>query len=61
MTVTRDASGQQFLLRATDIGSLDVAARVLPAHQEDRQVAYELDGDGRGVTLHIFVNAPYDN
>lgn len=59
--VTRDASGQQFLLRATDIGSLDVGSPVYFRRIKVGQVAaYELDGDGRGVTLRIFVNAPYD-
>ena len=59
--VTRDASGQQFLVRATDIGSLDVGSPVYFRRIKVGQVAaYELDGDGRGVTLRIFVNAPYD-
>ena len=47
--VTRDASGQQFLLRATDIGSLDVGSPVYFRRIKVGQVAaYELDGDGRG-------------
>ncbi|MDQ0025567.1 paraquat-inducible protein B [Variovorax paradoxus] len=59
--VTRDASGQQFLLRATDIGSLDVGSPVYFRRVKVGQVAaYQLDGDGRGVTLRVFVNAPYD-
>lgn len=59
--VTRDASGQQYLLRATDIGSLDVGSPVYYRRIKVGQVAaYELDGDGRGVTLRVFVNAPYD-
>ncbi|MBT2334469.1 MCE family protein [Variovorax paradoxus] len=59
--VTRDASGQQFLLRATDVGSLDVGSPVYFRRIKVGQLAaYELDGDGRGVTLRIFVNAPYD-
>ena len=59
--VTRDDSGQQFLLRATDIGSLDVGSPVYFRRIKVGQVAaYELDGDGRGVTLRVFVNAPYN-
>jgi paraquat-inducible protein B len=59
--VTRDASGQQYLLRATDVGSLDVGSPVSFRRIKVGQVAaYELDGDGRGVTLRVFVNAPYD-
>jgi paraquat-inducible protein B len=59
--VTRDATGRQFLLRATDVGSLDVGSPVYFRRIKVGQVAaYELDGDGRGVTLRVFVNAPYD-
>ncbi|MDM0041150.1 MlaD family protein [Variovorax sp. J22G21] len=59
--VTRDASGQQYLLRAADIGSLDVGSPVYFRRIKVGQVAaYELDADGRGVTLRVFVNAPYD-
>lgn len=59
--VTRDASGKQFLLRAPDIGSLDVGSPVYFRRIKVGQVAaYELNDDGRGVTLRVFVNAPYD-
>ena len=59
--VTRDASGRQYLLRATDVGSLDVGSPVYFRRIKVGQVAaYELDPDGRGVTLRIFVNAPYE-
>jgi paraquat-inducible protein B len=59
--VTRDASGRQFLLRANDIGSLDIGSPVYYRRIKVGQLAaYELDPDGRGVTLRVFVNAPYD-
>ena len=59
--VTRDASGRQYLLRASDIGSLDIGSPVYFRRIKVGQIAsYELDGDGRGVTLRVFVNAPYD-
>lgn len=59
--VTRDDSGKQFLLRANDTGSLDVGSPVYYRRIKVGQVAaYELDGDGRGVTMRVFVNAPYD-
>ncbi|MNK04583.1 Paraquat-inducible protein B [compost metagenome] len=59
--VTRDASGRQFLLRANDIGSLDVGSPVYFRRVKVGQVAaYELDKDGKGVTLRVFVNAPYE-
>lgn len=59
--VTRDASGRQFLLHAKDVGSLDVGSPVYFRRVKVGQVAaYELDGDGKGVTLRVFVNAPYE-
>lgn len=59
--VTRDASGRQFLLHARDIGSLDIGSPVYYRRVKVGQLAaYELDPDGRGVTLRVFINAPYD-
>lgn len=59
--VTRDASGRQFLLHARDVGSLDIGSPVYFRRVKVGQVAaFELDGDGRGVTLRVFINAPYD-
>jgi len=59
--VTRDASGKQYLLRARDVGSLDIGSPVYFRRVKVGQLAaYELDGDGRGVTLRVFVNAPFD-
>ena len=59
--VTRDANGRQFHLRARDIGSLDIGSPVYYRRIKVGQIAsYELDGDGRGVTLRVFVNSPYD-
>ncbi len=60
-TVTRDASGRQFMLRANDIGSLDVGSPIYYRRIKVGQVAaYELDPDGKGVTLRVFVNSPYE-
>jgi paraquat-inducible protein B len=59
--VTRDSSGLQFVLHAKDIGSLDIGSPVYFRRIKVGQIAsYQLDGDGRGVTLRVFVNAPYD-
>ncbi|MDM0013256.1 MlaD family protein [Variovorax sp. J22P168] len=59
--VTRDASGRQFMLHARDVGSLDIGSPVYFRRIKVGQVAaYELDPDGRGVTMRVFVNAPYD-
>ncbi|MCP1573868.1 MULTISPECIES: PqiB family protein [Herbaspirillum] len=59
--VTRDASGRQFVLHTDDLGSLDIGSPIFYRRIKVGQVvAYDLDSDGRGVTLRIFVNAPYD-
>lgn len=59
--VTRDASGRQFVLHTDDLGSLDIGTPVFYRRIKVGQVmAYDLDADGRGVTLRIFINAPYD-
>lgn len=59
--VTRDAQGRQFTLRARDIGSLDIGSPVYFRRIKVGQISsFTLDEDGKGVTLRVFVNAPYD-
>ena len=59
--VAVDLPGRQFQLRADDLGSLDVGSPVyFHRVQVGTVVAYELDADGAGVQLRVFVNAPYD-
>ncbi|HWV44452.1 MAG TPA: MlaD family protein, partial [Nitrospira sp.] len=59
--VTTDVVGRQFTLHADDGGSLDIASPVYYRHvQVGQVVAFDLDQDGRGVTLKIFVQTPYD-
>ena len=59
--ITTGLVGKQFVLRADDIGSLDVGSFVFYRRLEaGRVIAYELDKEGAGVIVRIFVNAPYD-
>lgn len=59
--VTADASGRQFVLRAQDLGSLDIGSPVYYRRVSVGQVvAYQLDPNGRDITLRVFVNKPYD-
>ncbi|MDY7579628.1 MlaD family protein [Herbaspirillum sp. RTI4] len=59
--ITRGSSGKQFVLHANDIGSLDIGSPVYYRRIKVGQVAAsDLDADGKGVTLRIFVDAPYD-
>jgi paraquat-inducible protein B len=59
--ITTGLEGKQFVLRAEDIGSLDLGSPVYYRRLEaGRVVAYELDQEGTGVMVKVFVNAPYD-
>jgi paraquat-inducible protein B len=59
--VTRDTSGRQFELHASNIGSLDIGSPLYFRRIKVGQVAaYALDDDGKGVTLRVFVNTPYE-
>ncbi|MFC4278854.1 PqiB family protein [Achromobacter aloeverae] len=53
--------GREFVLKSESLGSLDVGAPVYFRRLQVGQVtAYTLDPTGEGLTLRIFVNAPYD-
>jgi len=54
-------AGRIFVLRADQLGSIDVGVPVYFRQIKVGQVvAYELNKDGQAVTIKIFVNAPYD-
>ncbi|MBB5460281.1 intermembrane transport protein PqiB [Paraburkholderia sp. Cpub6] len=56
-----DVPGREFVLKSEDMGSLDVGSPIFYRRLQVGQVtAYHLDSDGKGVTLSVFVNAPYD-
>ncbi len=59
--VTRDEPGRRFILRAEDLGSHDLGVPVyfrrLPVGEV---IGRELDQDGKGVSIRIFVHAPYN-
>ena len=59
--ITTDLPGRRFVLHTASLGSLDVGSTIYFRHIEVGQViSYELDRDGKGVGIHIFINAPYD-
>lgn len=59
--VTTDSSGKQFVLRASDLGSLDIGSPVYYRRVHVGQVvAYQLAPNGRDITLRVFINKPYD-
>ncbi|RDV00306.1 intermembrane transport protein PqiB [Trinickia dinghuensis] len=60
-TVINGTPGHTFVLHAEDLGSLDVNSPVYFRRvQVGRIASYALDDDGKGVTLQVFVDAPYD-
>ncbi|NGY04687.1 intermembrane transport protein PqiB [Solimonas terrae] len=59
--VTTDQKGRRYMLEAADLGSLDIGSPLYFRREPvGRVVAHKLRDDGRGVTLEIFVNSPYD-
>jgi paraquat-inducible protein B len=59
--VTVDLPGREFILHAEDLGSLSIGSSVFYRHLTAGQVVgYTLDPGGSGVTLKIFINAPFD-
>ncbi len=59
--VTSDQKGTSYVLHSDGLGSIDVGSpiyfRRIPV---GRVGSYTLDPDGRGVTLQVFISAPYD-
>ena len=53
--------GSHYLLRANQLGSLDTGAQVHYRRVSVGQiVSYEMDLEGKGVNIQVFVRAPYD-
>ena len=59
--VTGNAPGRFFVLKTSDLGSLDTGTPIFFRRLQVGQVAsYVLDKDGKFFTLKVFVRAPYD-
>ncbi len=59
--VTVDLPGREFVLHADDLGSLDIGSSLFYRHITAGQVVgYALDPGGSGVTIQVFINAPFD-
>ena len=60
-TLTRGEAGREFVLRAATLGSHNLGVPVYFRRlQVGRVIGRELDADGSGVSIRIFVGAPYD-
>lgn len=54
--------GKSFMLRGSELGSLDIGSPVYYRQiQVGRVAAYQIDKDGKGISLQVFIDAPYDN
>ena len=59
--VSMDVPGRQFVLRAAEVGSLDTGSPVFYRRMQVGQViSTDLDRDGKGVTVKVFIRAPFD-
>jgi paraquat-inducible protein B len=59
--VTSGLPGREYVLHASDIGSLNIGSTVFYRHIPAGQVvAYALDPGGDSVTIKVFINSPYD-
>ncbi|KRA33039.1 mammalian cell entry protein [Rhodanobacter sp. Root627] len=59
--VNHGAPGRSFVLHSDDLGSLDIGSPVYYRRiQVGRVASYQLDKDGKGVSLNIFVDGPND-
>lgn len=59
--VTSSLPGRTFVLRAPDLGSVDVGSPVYFRRLKVGQVdSFALEKDGSGVSVKVFVQAPYD-
>jgi paraquat-inducible protein B len=59
--VTIDEKGHRYTLHSATLGSLDIGTPIFYRRIQVGQVTgYSLDKDGAGVTVQVFVSAPYD-
>lgn len=59
--VKLDEPGEKFILRSPDIGSLNISSPIYYRRlQVGEVITYQLDKDGSGVTITVFIRAPYD-
>ena len=59
--VTGDQKGRRFSLHGASLGSIDIGSPVYYRRvQVGQVVGFSLDRDGTGVSIDVFVDAPYD-
>src|SRR3546814_5749475 len=59
--VTHDRDGKRFVLKAHDLGSLDIGSPVYFRRiNVGRVIGYKLDDSGGAVNVEVFIDAPND-
>ncbi|MFL9961719.1 MlaD family protein [Paraburkholderia sediminicola] len=59
--ITGDQKGHQFILHGDSLGSIDIGSPIFYRRvQVGQVVGFSLDKDGTGVTMQVFVSAPFD-
>jgi len=59
--VSMEVPGRQYVLRTAEIGSLDTGSPIFYRRiQVGQVIATQLDPDGKGITVKIFIRSPYD-
>lgn len=59
--VSLEVPGREFVLHSANVGSLDTTSPIFYRRiQVGQVIATDLDRDGRGVTIKVFVRAPFD-
>lgn len=59
--ITSERPGTRYMLKAEDLGSLDIGSPVYYRRiQVGQVIAYSLDESGRAVNIQIFIDAPHD-
>ncbi len=59
--VLRGKQGRAFAVHSDDLASLDIGSPVYYRRMQAGRISgYRLDDDGKGVTIQLFVDAPYD-
>ncbi len=59
--VITEQRGRQYVLNASDLGSLDVGSPIYYRRLQVGQIiAFDLTPDGKSIQLKVFVSAPYD-
>ncbi len=59
--ITSESHGSQFNLHSGDLGSIDLGSPVYYRRlRVGKVVSYDLDKNGKGVSIGVFVDSPYD-